>query len=63
MNLMHKSSKTGRQEVIVPPIDAEELYRTYLRLRTERDLSGSTKAETDYYSPELKKAIGGGTFS
>ena len=63
MNLMHKSSKTGRQEVIVPPIDAEELYRTYLRLRAERDLSGSAGAETDYYSPELKKAIGLGTFS
>lgn len=63
MDLKHKSSKTGRLEVIVPPIDAEELYRTYLRLRAERDLSESTRAETDYYSPELKKAIGGDIFS
>lgn len=63
MNLMHKSSKTGRQEVIVPPIDAEALYRTYLRLRAERELSGSTRTETDYLSPELKKAIDNGTFS
>jgi hypothetical protein len=63
MNLMHKSSKTGQLEVVEPPIDAEQLYRTYLKIRAERDLSGSTRAETDYYSPELKKAIGGDTYS
>jgi len=59
MQLTQKSSKTGQREVVVPPIDAEELYRTYLKLRAERDLSRSTMAETDYSIPEIKKAIGG----
>jgi len=63
MQLTKKSSKTGQQEVVIPPIDAEELYRTYLKLRAERDLSSNTMTDTDYSVPELKKAIGGDTHS
>jgi len=63
MHLIYKSSKNGQREVVVPPIDAEELYRTYLKLRAERDLSRNTMTETDYSVPELKKAMGGDTHS
>ena len=63
MQLTQKSSKTGQREAVVPPIDAEELYRTYLKLRAERDVSRSSKEETDYPVSELKKAIGGDTLS
>ena len=59
MHLTQKSSKTGQREVVVPPVDAEELYRTYLKLRAERDLSRNTMAETDYAVSELKKTIRG----
>ena len=59
MQLTHKSSKTGQREVVIPPIDAEELYRTYLKLRAERDLSQSTMEEIDYSVPELKKPLVG----
>jgi hypothetical protein len=63
MQLTQKSSKTGQRVVVEPPIDAEELYRTYLKICAERDLSGSTMAETDYSVSELIKAIGGDTLS
>jgi hypothetical protein len=63
MQLTQKSSKTGQRKVVVPPIDAEELYKTYIKICAERDLSWNTIAETDYSVPVLKKAIYGDTLS
>jgi hypothetical protein len=51
-----ESSEKGKKHQVVPPVDAEELYRRYLSIRAERSMS---RNETDYTVPELKKADGG----
>jgi len=48
-----KSSEKGQKQPVVPPLDAEELYRRYLHIRAER---GMTRNVTDYTVTELKKA-------
>jgi hypothetical protein len=53
MYMTRKSSENGQRHPVVPPLDAEELYRRYLRIRAERDMS---RNETDYTVTEIKKA-------
>jgi hypothetical protein len=53
MYIPQKSSENGRKQPVVPPLDAEELYRRYLSIRAERSRSGN---RTDYTVTELKKA-------
>ena len=58
--MTRKSSEKGQRQPVVPPLDAEELYRRYLRIRAERDMS---RNETDYTVTELKKANSGDILS
>jgi len=58
--MTRKSSEKGQRQPVVPPLDAEELYRRYLRIRAERDMP---RNETDYSVTELKKANGGDILS
>jgi hypothetical protein len=53
MYIPQKSSENERKQPVVPPLDAEELYRRYLSIRAERSLS---RNETDYTDTELTKA-------
>ena len=53
MNIPQKTSDTTEKKPVVPPRDAEELYRRYLSIRAERSLS---RNETDYTDTELTKA-------
>ena len=50
------SSKRGQREPAIPPVDAEELYRRYLRLRAEEDLSRNTLAGVDLAVTKLREA-------
>lgn len=45
-----------QNQPVVPPLDAEELYRRYLSVRAERNMS---RNEPDYTVTELKKADSG----
>jgi len=56
MYIPHESSEKGKKHQVVPPVDAEELYRRYLSIRDERSKS---RNETDYSVTELKKADSG----
>jgi len=58
--MTRKSSEKGQRQPVVPPLEAEELYRRYLRIRAERD---TPRNETDYLVTELKKANSGDTLS
>jgi len=58
--MTRKSSEKGQRQPVVPPLDAEELYRRYLRIRAERDMP---RNENDYSVTELKKANGGDILS
>jgi len=58
--MTRKSSEKGQRQPVVLPLDAEELYRRYLRIRAERDMP---RNETDYSVTELKKANGGDILS
>ena len=58
--MTRKSSEKGQRQPVVPPLEAEELYRRYLRIRAERD---TPRNETDYSVTELKKANSGDTLS
>jgi hypothetical protein len=60
MYIPQKSSDKGQKQPVVPPLDAEELYRRYLRIRAERDMSGN---DTDYTVTELKKVDRGNILS
>jgi hypothetical protein len=51
--IAQKSTENGESQSGVPPLDAEELYRRYLRIRSEKEMS---RNETDYPISELKKA-------
>jgi hypothetical protein len=37
MKLTRKSVKRGQREPVSPVVDAEDLYRRYLRIRAERE--------------------------
>ena len=50
------SSKRELREPAIPPVDAEELYRRYLRLRAEEDLSRNTLAGVDLAVTKLREA-------
>ena len=54
MNIPQKSSENVQKQPVVPPLDAEELYRRYLSIRAERNMS---RNETDYTVTELKRPI------
>ena len=56
MYIPQKSSDKGQKQPVVPPLDAEELYRRYLSIRAER---GMIRNETDYTVTEFKKADSG----
>jgi hypothetical protein len=56
MYIPQKSSDKGQKLPVVPPLDAEELYRRYLSIRAERDM---IRNETDYTVTEFKKADSG----
>jgi hypothetical protein len=43
-----KSSKVEQGEPVVPAADAGQLYRRYLRLRAEEDLSSNTNEGVDF---------------
>jgi len=58
--MTRKSSEKGQRQPVVPPLEAEELYRRYLRIRAERDMP---RNETDYLVTELKKANSGDILS
>ena len=45
-----KSSEKGQSQQVVLPLDAEELYHRYLRIRAERDMS---KNDTDHTITEI----------
>jgi hypothetical protein len=60
MYITQKSSEKGQKQPVVPPLDAEELYRRYLRIRAER---GMPRNDTDYTVTELKKADRGNILS
>jgi len=60
MDIPQKSSDKGQKQPVVPPLDAEELYRRYLRIRAEKSTSGN---ETDYTVTELQKADRGDILS
>jgi hypothetical protein len=54
------SEERQKQPVAGPPLDAEELYRRYLSIRAERDIS---RNGTDHSVTELKKANRGDILS
>jgi hypothetical protein len=58
--MTRKSSEKGQRQPVVPPLEAEELYRRYLRIRAERDMP---RNETDYLVTELKKSNSGDILS
>jgi len=58
--MARRSSEKGQRQPVVEPLDAEELYRRYLRIRAERDMS---RNETDHTVTELKKADSGDILS
>jgi hypothetical protein len=60
MYMTRKSSEKGQRQPVVPPLDAEELYQRYLRIRAERDMP---RNETDYLVTELKKSNSGDILS
>jgi hypothetical protein len=37
MKLTRKSVKRGQRDIVSPAVDAEDLYRRYLRIRAERE--------------------------
>jgi hypothetical protein len=50
------SSKREHREQVIPPADAEELYRRYLRLRAKEDLSRNTMTGVDLAVTKLREA-------
>lgn len=63
MELTYKSSKTGREQPVAPPVDAEDLYQRYLQLRAERDMSRNTTEGANQLVTESTKANSGNTLS
>ena len=56
MKLTRMSSKKRHRELVTPPIEAEDLYRRYLRLRAKEDLSRNTMAGVDLAVTKLREA-------
>jgi hypothetical protein len=60
MYVAQKSSDEGQRQPVVGPLDAEELYRRYLRIRAEREIS---RNGTNHTVTEFKKANSGDILS
>jgi hypothetical protein len=56
ISIPQEASEKMQNQPVVPPLDAEELYRRYLSVRAERNMS---RNEPDYTVTELKKADSG----